>query len=379
MLKKRTILITGILLSIRTIWGTTFESLDFSCHDFWPLGPSHRPPKIIPVPLVSDTWTGQLSETEAQAIDRTFPHLGFGLAWHVAQLEEKSASKIFGNSLADFDPRSGSCKNMKKGIFAGKIYILKPKNGMGSCGSYLEASYRYAHNEIQAGAQIRQAVVNTFLDNGRNLDIMLAKFGFLIHLVAPIDCGDHIASLEVPNAIPLHDIVYAQRKQFLLFPSKQLSGNTQSPNGFPIPNFGPDDAPLIPRKTLFPNMNFGQARERIRMVQKLLEIINFLHVNKIAHNDLHSGNFLIQNGNYTQIFFIDFDKATWGQKFSPTDDRKSFTNVAIEYIFGSTKKIPCAPNGTLCLENLKIFQDDQTLSYTDEKLERIKKILLQLQ
>ncbi|MDR0740784.1 MAG: hypothetical protein LBF34_03685 [Puniceicoccales bacterium] len=410
MLKTKTILIAGILLSIRATLGTTFgtlnilvpseplaletlidgqnssrrpaetlvppeifESLDFS------LNRSLRLPETMPVPHVTETWIDLFTEAEVQAIDGAFPYLGFGLAWHIARSGKTSIQEIFGDSLADFNPQSGSCRNMKKGKFQNETYILKPKNCMGLRGSSLRVSYQNARNEAEAGAQTRQAVVDAFLDNGRNLDRMLAEFDFLINLVAPIDCGDYIVSLAILNAISLHDIVYVDRTPYFSFSTaKQLSGDV------PVPDFGSDDGAPISRKTLFPGINFGQARERIDMILNIIRLIQFLHANRIAHNDSHPGNFLIVGNDYTRMSLIDLDQATCGRQFSSRKDFETLIELTTKYLFGTKKGILPGLIDASWIEKIKnldlkeILDDPETFSYTNEELEQIRKILLNL-
>jgi hypothetical protein len=389
MLKIRTIiLMPGVLLSVCPFSSTTFGALDFSSHKsprkLSLRSPLHRlteSPETIPVPRVSETWIDQVLDTEVQAIDRALPHLGFKLALYIARSGKTSVQEIFHNSLVDANFLSGNCRNMKKGKFQGGFYILKPKNSMGERNSPLETSYKHARNEIEAGARTRQAVVNAFLDNGRNLDRMLAKFDFLINLVAPIDCGDYIISVEVLNAISLWDIIRAERRS----PSRVVK---QSSDDIPKPDFGFDDAPLMPLKAILPTTDFGQARRRIHVARRMTEALRFLHSNRIAHNDLHSGNFLIVGNDYTQIYLIDYDQATYGQNFSPIKDQKKLVNIVINYLFGTTEEIFPEPidvfdvlrDPEMSLNMLRnmVLKNPETFSYTDEELEQIKRTLSDL-
>ncbi|MDR2372172.1 MAG: hypothetical protein LBD60_03435 [Puniceicoccales bacterium] len=260
---------------------------------------------------------------------------------------------------------------MKTGRFQKKVCVLKPKNSMGN---------QKASQEAEAGARIRQAFVNE-LGNECDLDDldkvsaksneMLIEFDYLLYLVAPIDCGDCIASLAIPNAVPLHNIVHAERRKF------SFSTVKQSPGGISISK--------IPRRTLFPDINFGQASERIHAVQNITRILQFLHANKIAHNDLHPGNFLIVGNDYLKMFLIDFDHATCRQKFSSrNNDFGILIFTTTEYLFGTTKPIlPGLINASWIekLKNLNLeeyLDDPKTFSYTIEELQQIKEILLDL-
>jgi hypothetical protein len=311
-----------------------------------------------------------LSEKEVQAIDRAFPRMGFALAFFIAQAGKTSAEQIFDDdSLVPFSPGSGSCRSMKKGTFQDQSYVLKSKKNMGKCQSSPQISYRRAKNEAQAGVQIRQKVVDIFL-NERNLNAMSAEFYYLKNIVAPFDCGNYIASVEIPNAITLHDILYADRRQIL--PTCIPVAGDSSASDIPVPNFSSDDEVLTPRKKLFPHMDFGEAEERILMAMDIIKIVEFLHSCKVAHNDLQPGNFLITGNNYGQLVLIDFDNARFDKKSFSTD-YKSITYTIGEYLLGTTRIF--SPEQI----DASYIEDPETLSYTPEGTERIKEILSNIQ
>jgi hypothetical protein len=382
MLSRRTIFIGWALLHAHISLGTQFQGFGILPHNSRPkrskkletprpdprnpLCRPTEPPETISVPCVPETWIDQLSEEEVQAIDRVFPYLGFGLACYIARSGKTSVQEIFGDSLTDFNPQSGSCRNMKKGKFQGRFYILKSKEDMGALGRHPGESYRRARVEAGAGARIRQAFVDAFSGNGRDPDRMSEEFGCLICLVAPIDCGDHIASLEVPNATSLHDIVYAERRPF----SPVVK---QSSDGIPKPDFGSDDAPLRSRKELFPDMDFGQAKERIDAFGSVIEAVKFLHANGVAHNDIHSGNLLFPGNNYTRMCLIDFDRSVSEQQRSQEDDRQFLIYAAEGYFFGATHQFSPTEIDVSCIN------DPETFSYELEELGKIRKMLCDLQ
>ncbi|MDR0417967.1 MAG: hypothetical protein LBH08_00835 [Puniceicoccales bacterium] len=321
----------------------------------------------------SEPWIGQLSEEEVQAINQAFPNLGFALALFIVQAKKNSAGQIFDNdSLVSFYPGSGCCQDMRKGTFQGKTYILKSKNSVEQPRMFrrklLNAQY-----EAESGVRIRQMVIDIFLDRERNLDEILIEFAYLKYLTAPIDCIDYTASLEVPNAIPLHDILYVDRRQ-ISFTSVAASSD------IPVPNFSLDDEVLIPRKTLFPDMNFGEVEERIRMAQNILKVMEFLHSCGIAHNDLHSGNFLVSENDYTQIALIDFDNARFQKQFFIAD-RKGIVDTMGRYLFGTTGKFDDSdtedPDCFMKIDD-SYMEDPETFSYNLEELNKIKKILSSL-
>ncbi|MDR1366504.1 MAG: hypothetical protein LBJ13_01180 [Puniceicoccales bacterium] len=308
----------------------------------------------------SELWIGQLSKEEVQAIDQAFPNFGFALS--IAQTEKNSAEQIFDDdSLKAFYPKLSNCQNMKKGTFQGRTYILKPKKSMGRSRMLRGMSCLNAEYEAEAGVRIRQAVANIFLHNKRDLDAILAEFAHLKYLMAPIDCIDHIASLEVLDAISLHDVFFANRKPF-------RSTITPVPSDIPVPDLPSEDGVLVPRKDLFPDMDFGEAEERICMVQDMIKVVGFLHLCKIAHNDLQSCNFLIQKNNYTQLVLIDFDHAAFGETPFLIDCDQLIGTMG-GYLFGTMGRI--LPKQI----NDSYIADPKTLPYTSEELEQIREIL----
>jgi hypothetical protein len=258
------------------------------------------------------------------------------------------------------------------------VLCHKNQRRHGTTGLPQTISRQKANNEAQAGAQARQAVVNYFLANGRNLNRTIEDSEFLNHLVLPVDCGDGLASREISHAIPLSTItISAQPKgsSFLSFGGTSKSSTLKKfDDDIPRPDFDTDN-PL-----LFPNINFGQANERIDMMQNIIYIIEFLHSNKIAHNDLHSGNLLIQDDDYTQLSIIDFDQATCGEKFSPQNDIRRLIEITVEYLFGTTI-LPERIDAQF-IENfsnqIQTFIPYPRFIYIDEELGKIKVILSHL-
>jgi hypothetical protein len=295
-----------------------------------------------------ETCFSGLSKKDMGILDRAFPYAAFELAYHMTQMKGETAIKIF-NHLKNYAPQSNDCdheefirspkpnnrRDLQTGIWTDRAYVLKlPKND------------DFIH-EVKAGVRIRQAIVDIYLRLGRDIKKMLSEFDFLQYIVVPVWCGDCVASLKVSHATSLKDIVFADRQNIT------FAGLT----------FSIDDK-ILPRVNLFPWMIFDTAPERIRMFDNIVKIVQFLHTNRIAHNDLYCGNFLIQSDNYTRLYLIDFGKAKCGEKFSPTFDREKLIELKKEYLLGSTK-----------IDASRV-DDPETFLYTAEQLDKIKQYSL---
>jgi hypothetical protein len=352
--------------------------LDFNSGSI-PILARRQPEPADPATLYTpEACIDQLSEEEILALDREFPYLGLALALHTAKLRAQaaqaaqaiSARAIFDSPLTAFNPNSGSCRNMKLATVKSKTYVLKDKNTMGLRGCSSEQSQRKAANEIAAGILARQRIVDIFCKNGKNLSKMQQKLGFFKCLVLPVDCGDYIASSQVPNANPLGDIVFSPINS-----SSKSSDQSHPTTGRDVPL--PDFDPPMTLRDHFPNMNFGRAIDRINAIENIIKIINFLHTNGIAHNDLHAGNLLISNNNYRQPFLIDFDQATQEQEDHIRGDWSKLIETILEY-YGFRYPL-------LIIQALRTGQppnwsvrDDGIFSYTPEELIQITEQLQQL-
>ncbi|MDR3317232.1 MAG: hypothetical protein LBS71_00285, partial [Puniceicoccales bacterium] len=250
----------------------------------------------------------------------------------------------------------GSCKEMAKALFGDVEYMLKLKSALKG----------NAQNEAFAGEKIRLAAVQEivkFLGESLSIESDQVPTGleYLAFIVAPIDCGDHIASRKILNAIELKEIIMTQTKS-----QSPISSKKETPiEGLPLPDFNDFESQDLLRNS-FKSMDFGNAQQRIEMFKILTKIVKFLNNNGIFHNDLNSGNFLIEDNKYFRIYVIDFDRAKF--KASNNDSQK-FPELCLEYLLHSTKS--CS------LEDIiSSWKNEFPFSYTSEELKQIKKLYI---
>ncbi|MDR2200616.1 MAG: hypothetical protein LBN94_00665 [Puniceicoccales bacterium] len=316
-------------------------------------------------------WTQQkesleLKDISVEEIDRAFPYLGFGLA-----ASEQKRTEVFNilNANPLLQPFHGiSCKEMKKTTFFGKTFILKPKNKMGN--PQYSAPEACAKREVLAGKKIRQAFVNEISaiksDNSeKSYEEIFKELSYLQYLVVPVDCGEYIASLEVPKAQTLgEEIKNISTNTSISSSASSSPTNPNEDNGIPMP---PN---LFCKKVHRPKESPKQLKKRIGMASNLVKIINFLHRHGIIHNDIHWGNFLLKESDCCQAYLIDFDQTVISadtEKISGEIER--MRELLVEYLFLSTK---CKGHNESWEDMIqKINFETDSLLYKEQQLKQI--------